>query len=162
MLKLKLQNFGYLMWRSNSLERHWCWERLKPREEGTAGYETDSITNSMDMNEQILRGSGGPRTLACFTGHGVANSWTWLRDWTTTIYVNKGGGDLFIIFVFVLLLSHVWLSETSWTIALQAPLSMGFCKQVHWIGLLFPSSGGLPNSGIEPASPALTGRFFTP
>jgi len=38
---------------------------------------------------------------------------------------------------------------------------MGFSMQEHWSGLPFPSSGDLPNSGIEPASPALAGRFFT-
>ena len=38
---------------------------------------------------------------------------------------------------------------------------MGFSKQEYWNGLPLPSSGDLPNPGIEPASPALTGRFFT-
>ena len=51
--------------------------------------------------------------------------------------------------------SHVRLFETLWTIAYQAPLSMGFSRQRHWSGLPFPSPGDLPNSGIEPGSPAL-------
>ena len=34
MLKLKFQHFGHLMWRANSLEKPWCWERLKARGEG--------------------------------------------------------------------------------------------------------------------------------
>ena len=38
---------------------------------------------------------------------------------------------------------------------------MGFPRQEYWIGLPFPSPGDLPDSGIEPKSPALTGRFFT-
>ena len=50
---------------------------------------------------------------------------------------------------------------TSWTVACQAPLSMGFPRQAYWSGLIFPSPGDLPNPGIEPASPALAGRFFT-
>ena len=37
----------------------------------------------------------------------------------------------------------------------QAPLSMGFSRQEYWSGLPFPSPGDLPNSGIEPRSPAL-------
>ena len=37
----------------------------------------------------------------------------------------------------------------------QAPLSMGFSRQEYWSGLPFPSPGDLPNSGIEPGSPAL-------
>ena len=43
---------------------------------------------------------------------------------------------------------------TPWTVALQAPLSMGFCRQEYWSGLPFPSPGDLPNPGIEPGSPA--------
>ena len=50
---------------------------------------------------------------------------------------------------------------TPWTVALQAPLSMGFLRQESWNRLLFPSPGDLPDSGIEPASPALADRFFT-
>ena len=41
------------------------------------------------------------------------------------------------------------------TVALHAPLSMGFSRQEYWSGLLFPSPGDLPKSGIEPWSPAL-------
>ena len=51
-----------------------------------------------------------------------------------------------------------------WTVAHQAPLSMGFSRQEYWNGLLFPPPGDLPDPGIEPASltsPALAGRFFT-
>ena len=43
---------------------------------------------------------------------------------------------------------------TPWTVAHQAPLSMGFPRQEYWSGLLFPSPGDLPNPGVEPASPA--------
>ena len=44
---------------------------------------------------------------------------------------------------------------TSWTVACQAPLSMGFSRQDYWNGLPFPSSEDLPNPGIEPRSSAL-------
>ena len=44
---------------------------------------------------------------------------------------------------------------TPWTVAYQAPLSMGFSRQQYWSGLPFLSPGDLPNSGIEPGSPAL-------
>ena len=47
---------------------------------------------------------------------------------------------------------------TPWTVAQQAPLSMGFFRQEFWNGLAFPSPGDLPNPGIEPA---MAGRFFT-
>ena len=49
---------------------------------------------------------------------------------------------------------HVQLFATPWTVAQQAPLSMGFSQQEYWSGLLFPSPGDLPNPGTEPMSPA--------
>ena len=51
-----------------------------------------------------------------------------------------------------------------WTVARQAPLSVGFSRQEDWSGLPFPTPEDLPDSGIQPASlipPALAGRFFT-
>ena len=50
---------------------------------------------------------------------------------------------------------------TPWTVAHQAPLSMGFSQQDYWSGLPFPPSGDLPDPEIEPASPALAGGFLT-
>ena len=55
----------------------------------------------------------------------------------------------------VLLLSHVRLFVTPWTVACQAPLSIGFSRQEYWSRLPFSSPGDLPNPGIEPWSPAL-------
>ena len=61
----------------------------------------------------------------------------------------------------VQLLSRVRLFATPWTIAHQAPLSMGFSRQEYWSRLPFPSPGDLPDPGIKPASPALACGFFT-
>ena len=58
----------------------------------------------------------------------------------------------------------VWLFATLWTVAHQASLSTGILQVEYWSGLPCPPSEGLPDPGIEPASPtspALTGRFFT-
>ena len=41
----------------------------------------------------------------------------------------------------------------------QAPLSMGFPRQEYWSELVFPSPGDLPDSAIEPMSPAFAGGF---
>ena len=60
--------------------------------------------------------------------------------------------------------SHVQLFATLWTIACQAPLSMGFSRQEYWSGLPCPPLGDLPDLGIESTSltsPALASRFFT-
>ena len=68
---------------------------------------------------------------------------------------------------------HVWvlsrfscvqLFSSLWSVARQAPLSMGFSRQEYWSGLSCPPPGDLPDAGIELASvmsPALTGKFFT-
>ena len=59
------------------------------------------------------------------------------------------------------LLSRVQLFESPWTVAHQAPLSMGFSRQEYWSGLSFPPPGDLPDPGMESGSPALTDGFFT-
>ena len=48
-----------------------------------------------------------------------------------------------------------------WTVACQAPLSMGFSRPEYWSGFIVPFFRDLPHPGTEPASPALAGRFFT-
>jgi len=61
-------------------------------------------------------------------------------------------------------LSWVQLCATPWSVAHQAPLSMGFSRQEHWSGLPWPHPGDLPEPGIQltsPVSPALAGGFFT-
>ena len=56
----------------------------------------------------------------------------------------------------------VGLCAIPWTVAHQAPLSVGFPRQEYWSGLSFPSPGNLLDPGIEPASLALAGGFLTP
>ena len=58
-------------------------------------------------------------------------------------------------------LSRVQLFATPWTVAHQAPPSMGFSRQEYWSGLPFPSPEDLPNPGIEPRSPALQADALT-
>ena len=48
--------------------------------------------------------------------------------------------------------SHVQLFVTPWTVAHQAPLSMGFSRQEYWSESPFPSPGDLSNPGIKPES----------
>ena len=65
------------------------------------------------------------------------------------------------------MLSHfycVQLCATLWTVACQAPLSMGFSRRDYWRGLPCTPPGDLPDPGIEPeslTSPALAGGSFT-
>ena len=58
-------------------------------------------------------------------------------------------------------LSRVRLFSTPWTVAYQAPPSMGFSRQEYWSGLPFPSPGDLPNPGIERRSPAVQADALT-
>ena len=73
---------------------------------------------------------------------------------------------LWLYFKFPSLTSLVFLSlslvvklcltlTTPWTVAHQAPLSIGFSRQEYWSGLPFPSPWDLPDPGIKPRSPAL-------
>ena len=66
------------------------------------------------------------------------------------------------VYVCVGVCAHI-LFATPWTVALQAPLSMGFSRQEHWSGLPFLPPRDLPDPGIKPpfsASPALAGGFL--
>ena len=53
------------------------------------------------------------------------------------------------------------LFATLWTVAHQAPLSMGFSRQEYWSGLPFPSPGDLPDPEIKPRSPTLQADALT-
>ena len=62
------------------------------------------------------------------------------------------------------MLSCIQLFATLWTIACQAPRSMGFSRRRYWSGLPCPPPGHLPDPGIKPTSlksPALAGELFT-
>ena len=56
---------------------------------------------------------------------------------------------------------RVRLFVTPWTVALQAPLSMGFSRQEYRSGSSFPSPGDLSNPGTEPRSPALQADYLS-
>ena len=75
-----------------------------------------------------------------------------------------GGDSLFCRFVHCAYSDTYDPFVTSWTVAHQAPVSMGFSRQEHCSGLPFPSPGDLPNPATEPVSltsSALEARFFT-
>ena len=70
----------------------------------------------------------------------------------------------YVSYIMLSCFSPVWLFVTPWTVAGQAPLSLGFSRQECWSGLPCPPPGDLPHPGIEPASfkaPALQEDSFT-
>ena len=87
----------------------------------------------------------------------------WLTALFQILFLGSTRGHLFRIDFFffpfspmkVESLSPVRLFATPWTVAYQAPLSMGLSRQEYWSWLPFPSPGDLPDPGIKPRSPTL-------
>ena len=82
--KLKLQYFGHLMWTVTHWKSPWCWERLRRKREHQRMRWLDDINGAMNMNLGKIREMVRDKEAYLAAVHGVAKSWTWPGNWTTT------------------------------------------------------------------------------
>ena len=167
MLKLKLQYFGHLMWKADSLERPWFWEDWRQEDKGTTEDEMAGWHHWLDgRKSELTPGVGdGQGGMACYNSWG-RKSRTRLSDWTELNWRISTQVKEWLPsnYVCLCVLICVWLFVTPWTEAYRAPLSMEFSRQENWGRLPLPPPGDLLDPGIEPMSPAslaLVGGFFT-
>ena len=131
---------SWLIGKASDAGRDWGQEKNRTTEDEMVGWHHRLDGLKFEWTLGVGDGQGG---LVCCDSWGRKESDTTERlNWTE-------------LKVKVKLLSCVQLFATPWTVAYQAPLSMGFSRQESWSGLPFPSPGDFPDPGIEPKSPTL-------
>ena len=132
---------NWLMWKDSDAWKDWRWEEKGMKEDKIVGWHHWLDGHESEQAPGVGDGQG---SLACCSPWGHKESDTTEQlNWTELIYV-------YVLSHF----SSIWLLVIPWTVACQAPLSLGFCRQEYWSGLPCPPPGDLPDPGMEPASSA--------
>ena len=146
---------SWLIWKNPDAGRNWGQEKKGMTEDEMAGWHYWLDGHEF---EQALGGGDWQGSLACCSSWGLKelDMAEWL-NWTEGICWRPNNLPTLVR---VCMLCHIWLFVTLWTVARQAPLSIGFPRQEYWNGLPHPPPGDLPDPGFKPTSPALVGRVF--
>ena len=154
-----------------NLKRPWCWERLRTEGEGNDRGRDGWVASLTQWTwVWVYSGSwwctGRPGVLQFLGSQRVRHDWATKLNWNELNFVTHSCDQKLLILssycpseVKVLVAQLCLALCNPMTVAHKAPLPMEFSRQEYWSG--FPSPGDLPNPGIEPTSPALTGKFFT-
>ena len=111
----------------------------------------------------LCQGRQGMRNKGCLCVDYEVTQWTGHCLWDSCLGVSRlANNSSWWCYTFIHshdLVAKSLTLKTPWTVACQAPLSMGFSRQEYWSGLPFPSPGDLPDPGIQPKS-GYHGRVF--
>ena len=142
---------------SKTLVAQSCLTLCYPMDCSPPGFSVHGILQAKILERVAIlfsRGFSSPRDqtlVSCIAGI-FFTIWTTREAQDTILKAHKIGYNKVECAWVLSLFNHVWLFATLWTVALQAPLSVGFSRQEYWSGLSCPPPRDLPDLRIKPMS----------